>query len=631
MLDTLRNNAQSWIVKVLFGAIVLVFVFWGVGSFTNNREGVLALVNEQPILIEEYIRTYESAARNIQSRNPQVTAADLREMQFKQQILNQLINAALLTGKARELGLTVSSSRLQEEITSLPAFQSDEDQFDPELYQGVLRANQLTPSQFESDFRSNLLMQKMEEYISLPATPDQESAWEFFTYLQAQATVDYASFSWQEYQDDLEITDQEIKDYYQENKSSFMVPEKIKISYLELTPEKLAPYQDVPEEEIAAYYRENTSEFTTEEEVAASHILISVPEDAEQEEEDKALEKIRSIQAELEQGADFAEMAREHSEGPSAAQGGDLGTFARGRMVPAFEEAAFSLSPGEISQPVRTRFGWHLIKVTDHIPESTRELDEVKDQIRLILGEEKAVDQIPDLMDDVLEIVNTGGSLGEAASRANIEPQNSDFFSLEQGPAELELSDQDLQKLFDLNQGETTETPFMVQDGYVFAQVDEIRQSRLQEQAEVRQEIIQALTRSKGLEKAREKAESFLEQARVASQDLPEEMQSRLTTSSPFTRQGFIPGLGSSPELSAAAFEAETGEWLPQVYSLNQQKVVARVSEHLPPSREDFEKQQDQWMQSMSRMQKQQMFQAYISMLRNQADIRLLRPDVIEN
>ncbi|MFW6005034.1 MAG: SurA N-terminal domain-containing protein [Desulfonatronovibrionaceae bacterium] len=631
MLDTLRNNAQSWIVKVMFGAIVLVFVFWGVGSFTNNREGVLAVVNDQPILIKEYIRTYESAVQNIQSSNPRVTAADLREMQFKQQILNQLIDAALLTDKAGELGLTVASSRLQEEITSLPAFQSDEDQFDPQLYQGVLRANQLTPAQFERDFRSNLLMQKMEEYISLPAVADQNSAWDFFTYLQAQVTVDYASFSWQDYTDDLEITDQEIKDYYQENKSRFMLPEKIKISVLELTPEKLASYQDVSSEEINSYYQKNTAEFTTEEQVAASHILISFPQDADQEEKDQAREKIKSIQAELDQGADFAELAREHSDCPSADQGGDLGTFSRGRMVPAFEEAAFSLSPGEISQPVMTEFGWHLIKVTDHIPEGIQELDQVKDDIRLILGEEKAAEQLPDLMDDVLEIVNTGGTLEEAASRTGIETRSTDFFSREQGPADLNLPDDALDKLFDLDQGGITQTPIMVQDGYVFAQMDHINESRLQDRDEVREEIVQALTRSKGLEKAREEAENYLKQVREAGQDLPEDMQFSLKTSSPFTSQGSIPDLGMSAELSAAAFAADAGEWLPQVFSLDEKVIVARVSQHLPPSREDFEKQKDQWMQSTSRMQKQQMFQAYIKMLRSQADIRLLRPDVVEN
>ncbi|MFO7727498.1 MAG: SurA N-terminal domain-containing protein [Desulfonatronovibrio sp.] len=630
MLDVLRQNASSWIVKILFAVIVVVFVFWGVGSFTNEREGVLATVDDRPIMINDYIMAYENTVQSLRRQNPDITSEDLRDMQIKQQIFNQLLNSRLLLHKAEEMGITVPAEKLQEEITKLPAFLNEEDKFDPGLYQGVLRANQLTPAEFEKDFQQGLLMEKMEEYISLPATPSEQEVAEFFNYIQSQVKVDYLMTTWEDFADEIDPSEEDILDYYEENRSSFRIPEQIRISYIKLTPRSLAPLQDVSSEEIKQYYNTHENEFAQDERLSARHILISVDGDASEEEVEQARQKTAEIKAQLDNGKDFAELAREHSQGPSADQGGDLGTFGRGQMVPEFEEAAFDLNPGEVSDPVKTQFGWHLIKVEEHIPARTRELDEVRTRVRMEVGEEKAMDQLADIMDDIIEIIITGGDLNTAAERLGLEIRETDFFSQENGPGDLSLPATALSKLFNMAVSEVTETPIMIENGYVFAQKTDFQEEAVKDLEEVREEIQESIIRSQAMDLAREEAEQRLERV-LDSTDTPDDIESMLETSQPFGRQGFIPNLGMSAELAVSAFAAARGTWLDKVYRINNGFVIARVAEHIRPSEDKFEQEKEQWMESYADMQKQQAFQSFVSLLRNEARIRVIRPDVIEN
>ncbi|RQD65403.1 MAG: hypothetical protein D5R98_03600 [Desulfonatronovibrio sp. MSAO_Bac4] len=629
MLDVLRNNAQSWIVKVLFAAIVIVFVFWGVGSFTGDRDGVLAVVNDKPIKINDFVRAYETTVQSIREQNPDVTTDDLREMQFKQQIFNQLLNAELLQQKAQKLGLSVSASELQQEILSLPAFLTEDNRFDPQLYEGILRSHRLTPAQFERDFQQNMLLQKMENYISLPARPNEEEVAEFYNYIRSQAKVDYLKISWEDFQDRISIQEDEIQQFYQENQSRFKVPEQIRIAYIELTPRRLAPMQDVSSEEIEAYYHANIDDFSRDEQVAARHILIAVDQDAPQEEKDQALASIKEIKARLDQGADFDALASEHSDCPSAADGGDLGKFGRGQMVPEFEEAAFSLESGAVSDPVQTQFGWHLIKVEENIPAGRMELDQVRSRIRMNIGEEKAMYQLSDTMDDILEVIITGGDLDEAVQSLNLEARTTDFFTRQDGPVEINLPTTAINQLFDMVVGETTETPVMVENGYIFAEKIDVRKAAVKDIEEVTSEITTALTKQKASDMARERAQEYLEV--VVEGELSQEQQEEITTSRPFDRQGFIPELGMSPELAMAAFAAQEGQWLDRVFNINDGYIVARVAEHILPPEEEFEAEKHYWLESYAEMQKQQVFQSFITMLRNQAKIRIYRSDIIEN
>lgn len=630
MLDFMRKNAQSWGVKLLFGLIVVVFVFWGVGSFRSNKNAILATVNERPIMIKEFGRAYERTLQDIRNRESNLSQEQIESMDLKNRVFNQLISSTLLSQKAREWGLTISARQLRESIGQIQVFQNEDKQFDPERYKAVLKANRLTPGQFEQDQTHNLLMEKVRSYIQLPAKPDPEEVRDFYNYARTRATAEYIAFEWTEYQDRVKINPERIREFYEKNKENFKVPEKIRISYLDITPSSLADPEAITDEEVARYYAEHKSEYTEPEKVKARHILIEIPEDADKKAKEKARKRIAEIDKKLAEGAEFAALAREYSDGPSAARGGDLGWFSRGSMVKPFEKAAFELDPGAVSEPVRTRFGLHLIKVEDHRRAGTKPLKEVRDKIREKLASERAVDELPDVIDTALEILFETGDLKGIAGELGLRVRKTAPFSKSAGPEEVDIPEKSVSEIFSMAEGQITESPILLDQGYVMARVDEKIPSHPRDMQEVKPRIKSTLVRRAAMDMAREKAEKALDKILSAPKGIPAELNEKLQKTEEFGRRGLIPGLGMNPELAEELFSAETGKWLETPFEVKSGYVLARPTQHIYPDKAEFEAQKQFWMSTYARMQEQQYVQAFVAQLRKEAQIEILNPRVLE-
>jgi peptidyl-prolyl cis-trans isomerase D len=632
MLDIMRQGAQSWGIKLLFGIIIAVFVFaFGMGGMQTDKHSTLATVNEQPIKVKEFIRAYERSVQAARQQNPQLTSEMLEQMQFKTQVFSRLVNSALLKAEAERLGLQVPVEQVRREITSIPAFQNEQQSFDRERYQAVLSANSLTPAEFEEQFRHNLLMQKFEEYLSLPATVTEAEARDQFDFVRETATVDYVSFNLEKYKSEVTVSEERIRKYYDDNPEEFTIPAKARIDMLLLTPEGLASAQTVTPEEISAYYDAHSSQFKEEEQVRARHLLLELAEDASSEQEDAVLQKISDIRAEIEAGRPFTEAAEEYSEGPSGPSGGDLGWFGRGRMVPAFEEAAFDLAPGTISEPVRTRFGYHLIMVEEHKPAGTQPLEAVSGDIEDILAREKASDAITTLLDAALEQLLTGSDLTATAEKLELPLERSDFFTKAAGPAGVSMSPEDKAALFDLSKGEPTQEPILLDSGYLLAQKIDERPAKLRPLDDVRAGIEERLTLDEARDKAREAARTALAGIRAKGNILPEGLKEQVETTAPFSRQGFIQELGMQPELAKSAFASVPGTWLDGTYETPDGAVLASLRELIPPKEEDWETQKQFWMASLEQNRKQELFRSVIQDLRDKAEVVILNGDVLEN
>jgi len=376
MLDMIRRNAQSWGVKVIFGIIIIVFVFWGVGSFRTERGNVLAEINGSPLLLEDFQRTYRQTLDTIRRENPGISVEDLERMNLRGQIFGQMVGMRLLLQEAARLNVTVSAQELRQTITQLQVFQGQDQRFDPDLYRALLLSHNLTPLQFETDFRNDLIMEKIQEFIILPAYVSEAEVRDYFRYAREQVAVEYLAFPWnhelkQFAAEAIEDADAEaaaaIEAYYQANLDSFKTAARIRIKYLNLSPAALARPEDVSQEEIAAYYAANAQAYFKPEQIKAGHILIKVAPEASpeaSEAEDKAArEKLLALLGRLHKGESFTDLAREYSEDVSAAQGGDLGWFSRGEMVPEFEDAAYALQREKPAIPcapfsVGTSFEW---------------------------------------------------------------------------------------------------------------------------------------------------------------------------------------------------------------------------------------------------------------------------------
>ncbi|MFO7596951.1 MAG: SurA N-terminal domain-containing protein, partial [Desulfocurvibacter africanus] len=194
MLDPIRQNARSWGVKIVFGIIIIVFVFWGVGSFRNQNGTVVGYVNDTPVNVTEYRQALERATEQLRSRFPDLDAEMLKQLGLRRQVFSQIVDSELVRQKAKDTGMVVSDEEVREIIKSTPAFQGDRGGFDYELYRRLLRANGLTEAGYEAGMRTELLLDKMRQVATLPAKASEQEARDHFAFARDTAVVRYAIF-----------------------------------------------------------------------------------------------------------------------------------------------------------------------------------------------------------------------------------------------------------------------------------------------------------------------------------------------------------------------------------------------------------------------------------------------------
>lgn len=629
MLDLLRQGAQSWMIKILFGIIIAVFVLaFGMNRVQHDRGSTVATVNGEPILFSQFQDYLQRNLEMIRAQNPGISSEMLAQMGFRRQILEQMVSETLLLQKAAELGVTVSKEELAREVHLIPAFQNEAKVFDPVIYENVLRANHLTPGGFESDYMRGMLMNKVRGYVGQAGRLSEEQVHDFFVYGRSQAVIGYKLFPWADYREQVNATDEQVNSYYENHKAQYAVPAQARVEYLEISPATLADTAAVADEEAQSYYNAHKEEFKVEEEVLARHLLVRVPEDAPEEEVKAAMEKIDAARKELESGEKFTDVAEKYTEDPSGTQtGGALGWFGRGRMVKPFEDAAFALEKGAVSEPVRTQFGFHLIEVEDKKSAHYRDFAEVREEIRQNIAEGLAAETVQDRLDQALEMLLVGDTLQAVAKDIglNLEVKETAPFTRQQGPAELPgLSVENADALFDLAVNATTQAPLMYADGYLLATKVEQNPETFTPLDEVRKSIEEAVVREESLKLAKAAADKAL-------LELQDGKNATLTETEPFGRQDEIPGLGVVQPLIAAAFEAAPGTWLSESYATPTGYVVAKTVQITPPTEEDWESEKSGWIEPMNQSSEQQTVQAFLADLRSTADVRIVNPAVLEN
>lgn len=627
MLEVIRENAQSWGVKAIFAVIILVFVFWGVGGFRANRKAILAKVDDHEIRTKDFFAQYQRELEGLRRQNKKVNADTLKKMHFKKQLFERMVRDYLLTREAQKLGLTVSPRELSAQIKSMAAFQDKDKHFDVNRYKGLLAANQFTPAQFEYFVRVELLRKKLEDLLLSPVEADTTQAKELFDFVQTEVKLEYLHFAKADYLDQVQVSDKEIKEFYKAHQERFKAPAQMSMDYLLLTPEGLAKIQKVSEDEIKKYYEQNKGQFYRQEQVKARHILLKLAPDASKEEENKVLKRIEKIRKRVLKGEDFVKLAKEFSEGPSASRGGDLGWFKRGEMVKSFEQAAFALKKGEVSKPVRTRFGYHLIKVEARVDKKQLPLAFVRETIENKLAVESAADHLEDVLDQALEEMQNSGDLSKVAKSLGVEVQHSGLFDQEHGPKGLKLKPEDIQVLFAMKKGELTDSPIIVEDGYLLVQKTGEVPAHVLSLDKVKADIRRQLKEDKAFDSAQKAAQACLEKLQKEER-CP---QKEIKESGEASRQGFIPSLGYNVELVKDVFGAQKGKWLPKSYRVQDGYVLARQKEIIPAAKEQWKKQKDFWVQNLSRLSKEDLRQAFENYLRQEAKVEILLPEVLQD
>ena len=393
MLLAIRERIMGVVGWIILGILFVAFAFFGLNSYLqSSAANYAAAVNDQEISLARHQRAYQQLrTRMTDMLGENFDPAQLNEDILKANALQQLINEELLLQAADAEGFAASNQLVAASINAIDAFKQD-GVFSKTQYERLLGYQGIRPAEFEYNLKQEIITNQYRDAIRQTAAATAEELNQAYMLEGQQRQFSYIVLPLQLFSEPLEITDQDIEDYYAAHSEAFMTPERVRLQYLELDIATLDPGIEVDEQALQDLYEEQSAKYVTPEERQARHILVALLPDADETARAAALEKSRDIVARLDAGEAFGELATELSDDPgSAASGGDLGFFGRGVMDPEFENAVFELQQGERSQPVRSAFGYHVIELVDIKSKVAIPLDEVREELAdQLLAEERS-------------------------------------------------------------------------------------------------------------------------------------------------------------------------------------------------------------------------------------------------
>ncbi len=464
MLDFVRKHSRSWLIKALLLLIAVVFTAWGGYSYNSRHELEIAKVGEHYITIAEHNNAISNMTEAYRRQFGGAFSDDLlRKLNIRQQALQALIEHYLVIKGASELGLTATTEEVQRRILDIPVFQ-DQGKFDMKRYEGFLHNQRMTPEQFEQEMAQQITSMKVENFIRGRAVVTADEIQLEHHFNNDQVKVAYIVVDPKSLESQVAVDDSALQEFHKKNQNRYMEPEKRQIAYVLLNTDDLAKDVAVTDAEIKAYYDDNLRQYEHEKEVRAQHILFKLKPDATPEEVEKVRAEALKVQEEAKKGKDFSELAKKYSQDEgSASKGGELGFFTSKKMQPSFSAAAFAMNAGDISDLVRTPFGFHIIKVEEVRPERTAPLEEVKGDIEKSLKYEKAKDTAYAKVRDLRDLAYARKDIGKAAQELKLQVTGPEW--IQQAPDQPDsgpFPPQVKAKIFELGQDDISdiiETP----------------------------------------------------------------------------------------------------------------------------------------------------------------------------
>ncbi len=625
MLDRMRRH-KAWL-KWSLGLVVVAFVALvpGVGMSPMGSDGlpadVLARVGDYEVTLQQFRQIY---LRQLQAYRLQtggdISEEVLRSLGVDRQILQQLIDEYAALAEADRLGLRVSDAEVRERILTLPAFQVDGRFVGEQQYRMVLQRQSppISIAQFEEDVRKSILIERLQAAITGWVSVSETEIADEHRRRNERVRVDVVAFRANDYRDEVDATDADIELLYNEDSALYQVPEKRRLRFLLVDEAAIFDSITPSEEELQAYYDTNLSQYRTPGQVRASHILLRIGESDEAEVEARAA----ALAARARGGEDFAALALEFSEDEgTAGNGGDLGTFGRGRMVPEFEAVAFSMAPGDVSDPVESAFGYHVILVTEAEEEVTEPFEDVRDSIANILKQERASSRGRSLAQAIAAEVTTPDDLERAAAARGYEVQESGFAAPGEPILGLGLAREVSDRAFRMEPGEVA-GPIPSPSGPAFVTVVATQDPYVPPLDEVRDDVREDVIRKKALTMAQERAAEAARALREADDFVAaaQEADYAVGSSDLVARGAALPEVGVSAAVEAIAFGMDPGAVSEPIEAGNAVAVV-RLVEREEASAQDLDTQREQLRDQLVATRQGQFFSAYMTRVKERLAI----------
>ena len=517
MLQSIRDKTRGWIAYLIVFLISIPFALWGVNSYFGGGEiAPVAVVDGEEITQQQLDSAYANYRRRVaQMFGGSIPEAFSDETQMKEQVLSQMIEEFALRSYVEKNRYRVSDGRLNQIIRSMDTFQTN-GEFDSEIYQRQVSSLGYSTAGFESELRRTSAMQQLRTGITATAFNIPKDFQKLERLKNQTRTIQVITRPMN--LDAYEVSQDEVSTHFERHQSRYMTDEQVKIDYIELSLDGVKANIEVGKEQIQDRYNQSIDAYTSTEIRSASHILLSVSADATDAESLEAEEKIKDIRAQIDAGADFGELATEYSQDPvSAEEGGDLGEIERGMMVQPFEAALFDLELGEVSQAVKTPFGWHLIQLTGISGGKVQSFDEVSDAIEDEIKTEIAENQIYDLTENLANLAyEQPDSLLPASEQLGLTLKSSDWFSRSAGEG-IASEPQIRRAAFSsdvLTQGLNSQAIELADNRIVFLRLNDHKPSIPRNIDEVRDVIVEEIKRNKAREANSEAGKTALQALR---------------------------------------------------------------------------------------------------------------------
>jgi peptidyl-prolyl cis-trans isomerase D len=630
MLDRMRRH-RGWL-KWSLAIVVVSFILLYIPSFLGDSQpgaannGVVAEVNGQEISAAEFRRIYQQQIQMYrQSYGANVDERLLKQLGIDQRIVQQMVEQQVALAEAKRLGITASDAEVRERILALPAFQENGQFIGDQRYRQVLQVQmQMRPDEFENEVRSSIMTEKLQAALTGWMTVSDADVDREFARRNEKVKLAVVSFPADKFRANVAATDADVTKYFEAHKEEFRIPEKRKIRFITIDQEALRQRATVTGQQIERYYNENVEQYSTPEQVHAEHILFKTDG-----KDDAAVKKqAEDVLAKAKAGANFEDLAKTYSEDDaSKAKGGDLDYFGRGTMVKEFDDAAFAMKPGEISDLVKTQYGYHIIKVLDHRQAQTKPLAEVRSQIEDQLKFEQAQDQAQKEATAIAAQLKTPAEFDTVGPQHGLTVHESGFFQQDEPIAGIGLAPNVAQQAFAMKIGEVSDS-IRTPQGYAFITVLAKQDSYLPKLDEVKAKVQEAVVKEKAIDAARQKASAVDAAMKSGNFDkAAKDAGLEVKTTDFIARGAQITDVGQSPAVEAAAFSLAKDAVSDPIVT-DSGAVIVKVLDKQAPSQTDLAAQKDSLRTELLNQRRNEFYAAYMNKARQRMDIRINR-DVI--
>jgi len=517
MLQGIRDGARGWLAWVIVIIICVPFAFWGINEYFNPApKRVIAEVNGVELSEYDFQQQVNQRKRQLYDmfKNQNIDLSFM-DKQIRESTLTQMIEEEVLVQSAIDAGMQIGDALLASRIHSFPAFQED-GVFSQKQYEQVLRNQGMSPTRFEWLIRRELLTGQIREGVLRSALLTDYDEQQQARLEKQQRFISHLIIPASRFKDSITITDAEIETYYKDHAKQYMTPEKVSIEYVELSGEDLVTTQSIDEETLKQHYQERKASFITPGQWKARHILIEVAQDAAADELEAVKKKVQEVLAKIKAGEAFEDLAKAYSDDiGSQKQGGDLGWFGPGRMVKPFEDAVKALKVGEVSEPVKSQFGFHIIKLDDSKPEVVRPFAEVRTELEQEIQKEYADSEFYGQVDEFANLAyEHPDSLEVLTETLNLESKSTELFDRSGGEGILSN-----RKLIEvafsdtvLKEGYNSDPIEIGEQHVVVLRLKDHVSAEAKPLAEVKEAIVSAITQERTREKAKNLGNSLIEQ-----------------------------------------------------------------------------------------------------------------------